>query len=131
MKKKLFALTLVLVVAVVVCVSCAKKEEPLKEVAVNYTVINNTGKVVTLITLSDTRSDNKAESKPGEGGLPDSESVGIGLPVKVENNAPDVMFGFTVEGGDNLTGHIMQTGGTITLLTKDDGIAFVISDPGK
>lgn len=126
MNKKILVLVLVLVIAAVavVCVSCAKKEDTLEKGNVKYTVVNNTGMNVTLITLSDTRSDNKVESKPGEGGLPNGESVVIELPAMLEKNAPDVMFGFTVEGGNNVTAHIMQPTGTVTLLTKDDGITF-------
>ena len=129
--KKTIALILVLVLALVVFSSCAKKEEAPEKGTVKYTVVNNTGKNVTEITLSDTRSEDKAESKAGEGGLPDGQSVGLEMQVVMENNAPDVMFGFTVEGGDNLVGHIMQKSGTITLLLKDGAPEFDISEPGK
>ena len=133
MKKTILALALVLVIALVavVCVSCAKKEDALEKGNVSYTVVNNTGKNVTLITLSDTRSENKVEAAAGEGGLPDGQSTGIELPVMLEKNAPDVMFGFTVEGGDNLVSHIMQQNGTLTLKITDDGLALDISEPGK
>ncbi len=93
--------------------------------------MNSTGKNVTLITLSDTRSENKVEATPGEGGLPDGQSTVIGLPVMLEKNAPDVMFGFTVEGGDSIVSHIMQQSGTITLKLEDGAPALDITDPGK
>ena len=133
MKRTIMALALVLVIAAVavVCVSCAKKEEKLEEGKVSYTIVNNTGKNVTAISLSDTRSENKMEATPGEGGLPDGQSVGIELSAMLEKNAPDVMFGFTVEGGDNLVGHIMQSSGTVTLKIEDGRPAFDISEPGK
>ena len=134
MKRKIVILVLVLAVAAtaIVCVSCAKKEEALEKGMVSYTILNNTGKKVTGITLSDTRSDNKVTSKAGEGGLPDGQSIGLELQVVMENNAPDVMFGFTVEGGDNLVGHIMQKSGTITLKLDEEGRpAYDISEPGK
>ena len=133
MKRTILALALVLVIAAVavVCVSCAKKEEKLEEGKVRYTIVNNTGKNVTAISLSDTRSENKVEATPGEGGLPDGQSVGIELSAMLEKNAPDVMFGFTVEGGDNLVGHIMQSSGTVTLKIEDGRPAFDISEPGK
>ena len=36
--------------------------------------------------------------KAGEGGLPDGQSIGIEMPVKLENDTTaDVMFGYTVE----------------------------------
>ena len=128
MKKKIFALALVLVIAAVavVCVSCAKKEE-LKDVKVSYTIVNNTGKNVTEITLSDRKSDNKVESKPEEGGMPDGDSIGLELPVKLENDTTaDVMFGYTVEGGDNVTGSIMKVNGTITMKIVDGSLTFDI-----
>ena len=133
MTKAIFklALVLILAVAVITCVSCAKKDNALVEGKVSYTIINNTGKNVTEITLADTRSDNKVESKPGGSGLPDGESIGLELPVKLEKNAPDVTFGFTVEGGDNVVAHIMQQKGTITMLNGSDGITYQISEPGK
>ena len=131
-KKRITALVLVLAAVAIVCGSCAKKEEPAYEKGkVSYTVVNNTGKNVTALSLSDTRSENKVDSTPGEGGLPDGQSIGLELPVKLEKNAPDVMFGFTVEGGDNVVTHIMQQTGTITMLIKDGALISEISEPGK
>ena len=126
MKKMILALALVLVIAAVavVCVSCAKKEETLVKGNVKYTIVNSTGKNVTAITLSDTRSENKVDSEPGEGGLPDGQYIVLELPVMLEKNAPDVMFGFTVEGGDNVTAHIMQPSGTVTMKLEDGRPAF-------
>ena len=128
MKKKILVLALALVIAAVavVCVSCAKKEE-LKDGKVSYTIVNNTGKNVTEITLSDRKSDNKVESKPEEGGMPDGDSIGLELPVKLENDTTaDVMFGYTVEGGDNVTGSIMKVNGTITMKIVDGSLTFDI-----
>ena len=130
--KKIIALVLVLVLALVVFSSCAKKEEKQEKDTVSYTIVNSTGKKVTEITLSDTKGDSKVESEAGEGGLPDGQSIGLELQVVMENNAPDVMFGFTVEGGDNLVGHIMQKSGTITLKLDEEGRpAFDVSESGK
>ena len=128
MKKKILVLVLALVIAAiaVVCVSCAKKDE-LKDGKVSYTIVNNTGKNVTEITLSDRKSDNKVESKPEEGGMPDGDSIGLELPVKLENDTTaDVMFGYTVEGGDNVTGSIMKVNGTITMKIVDGSLTFDI-----
>ena len=110
MKKKILvlALALVIVAVAVVCVSCAKKEE-LKDGKVSYTIVNNTGKKVTEITLSDRKSDNKVESKPEEGGMPDGDSIGLELP-----------------GGDNVTGSIMKVNGTITMKIVDGSLTFDI-----
>ena len=122
MKKKILilALALVIVAVAVVCISCAKKEEP-QTVKVSYTIVNNTGKNVTETTLSDQKSSNKLESKAGEGGLPDGQSIGIEMEVKKEKDTIDVMFGYTVEGGDSMMGPIVKENGTITLKLTDDG----------
>ena len=125
MKKRMFALVLALVLVAVVCVSCAKKDE-LKDGKVSYTIVNNTGKNVTEFTLSDKKSDNKVESKAGEGGLPDGQSTGIELSVKMEKDTIDVMFGYTVEGGDSMTAPIVKQNGTITLKITDGSLDFVV-----
>lgn len=128
MKKKILilALALVIVAVAVVCVSCAKKEEP-QTVKVSYTIVNNTGKNVTETTLSDQKSSNKLESKAGEGGLPDGQSTGIEMEVTKEKDMIDVMFSYTVEGGDSMMGPIVKENGTITLKLTDDGkLDFVV-----
>ena len=124
MKKKILvlALALVIVAVAVVCVSCAKKEE-LKDGKVSYTIVNNTGKKVTEITLSDRKSDNKVESKPEEGGMPDGDSIGLELPVKLENDTTaDVMFGYTVEGGS------VEVGKASTEAVVSSSVLILFSD---
>ena len=127
MKKKILilALALVIVAVAVVCVSCAKKEEP-QTVKVSYTIVNNTGKNVTETTLSDQKSSNKLESKAGEGGLPDGQSIGIEMEVTKEKDMIDVMFGYTVEGGDSMMGPIVKENGTITLKLTDGKLDFSV-----
>ena len=127
MKKKILvlALALVIVAVAVVCVSCAKKEE-LKTVKVSYMVVNNTGKNVTEMTLSDQKSSNKLDSKAGEDGMPDGQSTGIEMEVTKEKDMIDVMFGYTVEGGDSMMGPIVKENGTITLKIVDGSLTFEI-----
>ena len=127
MKKKILVLVLALVIAAVavVCVSCAKKEEP-QTVKVSYTIVNNTGKNVTETTLSDQKSSNKLESKAGEGGLPDGQSTGIEMEVTKEKDMIDVMFSYTVEGGDSMMGPIVKENGTITLKLTDGKLDFSV-----
>ena len=133
MKKIIVALVLALALAIVgiVCASGAKKEPALEKGTVSYTVVNNTGKNVIKMSLSDMRSENKMEAEPQEGGLPDGQSVGIELPAMLEKNAPDVMFSYTVEDGSSVFAHVYQKTGTITLLNSSDGITFQISTPAK
>ena len=127
MKKKILilALALVIVAVAVVCISCAKKEEP-QTVKVSYTIVNNTGKNVTETTLSDQKSSNKLESKAGEGGLPDGQSTGIEMEVTKEKDMIDVMFSYTVEGGDSMMGPIVKENGTITLKLTDGKLDFSV-----
>ena len=127
MKKKIMVLVLALVIAAVavVCVSCAKKEE-LKDGKVNYTIVNNTGKNVTEITLADKKSENKTTGQAGEGGLPDGQSIGIEMPVKMDNDTVEVMFGYTVEGGDSMLTPIIKQNGTITMKLTDGKLDFSI-----
>ena len=124
-------LSLLLVLFWLSLVSCAKKDE-LKDGKVSYTIVNNTGKNVTEITLSDRKSDNKVESKPEEGGMPDGDSIGLELPVKLENDTTaDVMFGYTVEGGDSMTAPVTKLNGTITLKITDGEPASAIVKPAE
>ena len=44
----------------------------------------------------------------------------------LEKNAPDVMFGFTVEGGDNVVAHIQHKTATLTLKLEDGSPTFDI-----
>ena len=129
MKKIVLALVLALVLATVaiVCVSCTKKEAALEKGTVSYTVINNTGKNVIKMSLSDMRSENKMEAEPKDGGLPDGQSVGIELSAMLEKNAPDVMFSYTVEGGNSVSAHVYQKNGTITMMNGTDGLTFEVS----
>ena len=127
MKRKIMvlALALVIVAVAVVCVSCGKKDE-LKDGKVSYTIINNTGKKVTEITLEDKKSENKTTGKAGEGGLPDGVSIGIEMPVKMENDTIDVMFSYIVEGGNSVLAPIVKQNGTITLKIEDGALTFDI-----
>ncbi len=100
-------LAMVITLAAIVCVSFAN-EETYESGKVSYVVINSTGKNVTLVGLSDMRSENRMEAAPREGGLSDGESVGIELPAMLDKGAPDVMFTFTVDGGDNLSVHLSR-----------------------
>ncbi len=131
--KKILALILVLVVAAiaVVCTSCAKKEAEDKTEMVSYTVVNNTGKNVTEIAMEDRKGSSKMSAKPEGGGWEDGSFISFSMLAVVENNAPDLMFSFTVEGGNNLSGTVTQKEGTITLVTRDDGIGFDVTAPTK
>ena len=51
---------------------------------------------------------------------------GIEMEVKKEKDTIDVMFGYTVEGGDSMMGPIVKENGTITLKIVDGTLTFEI-----
>ncbi len=133
MKKTILVVILILVVGVaaIVCTSCAKKEAEAKFETVAFTVVNNSGKNVTEIVMSDRKSDNKVTAKPQEGGWEDGSSIAFTMTAAIEDNAPNLMFSYTVEGGNNISGTVTQKEGTITLVTRDDGIGFDVTAVAK
>ncbi len=133
MKKTVLILAMVLVLAAVavVCVSCAKKEEKASpREMVSFTVVNNTGKNVTEVVLEDRKSENKLTAKP-QGVWDEGSTIAFSMQAVIEENAADLMFTYTVEDGSNYSSTIYQKGGTITLVTRDDGLSFDLSDPAK
>ena len=133
MKKTILVVILILVVgaAAIVCTSCATKEAEAKFETVAFTVVNNSGKNVTEIVMSDRKSDNKLTAKPQEGGWEDGSSIAFTMTAAIEDNAPNLMFSYTVEGGNNVSGTVTQKEGTITLVTRDDGIGFDVTAVAK
>ena len=134
MKKRIIALILVLVLAAaaIVYFTTAKKQDkaPAME-TVAFEVVNSTGKNVTEITMADRRSDNKLSAKPVGGGWEDGSSISFTMLAGIEENAPDLQFSFTVEGGDIHGGTVSQKEGTITLTNGADGLGFDIAIPNK
>ena len=133
MKKTILILAMILVIAAVavVCVSCAKKEEKAGTMEmVSFTVVNNTGKNVTEVVLDDKKSENKFTAKP-QGVWDDGSIISFSMQAVIEDNAPDLMFTYTVEGGDSMTAPITKPNATITMVTNDDGLSFDLSDPAK
>ena len=135
MKTKILALALILIIAAaaIVCVSCAKKEEKaeLPTEMLSYTVLNSTGRNVTEVVVEDRKGSTKMVTKPQEGGWQDGESISFSMNVTVENNAPDLGFSFTVEGGNSLYGQVTRKDGVITLLDGENGLAFEVSEPAR
>ncbi len=81
--------------------------------------------------MSDRKSDNKLTAKPQEGGWEDGSSIAFTMTAAIEDNAPNLMFSYTVEGGNNVSGTVTQKEGTITLVTRDDGISFDVTAVAK
>lgn len=119
--KRIIALVLVLVMALVVFSSCAKKEEAKEETAkMSITIINKTGETAKDITLKEQKA-----SKPqswGQGELANDQEITITVNTVVENNAPFINFSYALENGNNIQTSIMTKGDkVITLTLGEDG----------
>jgi len=119
--KKIIALVLVLVMALVVFSSCAKKEEAKEETAkMSITIINKTGETAKDITLKEQKA-----SKPqswGQGELANDQEITITVNTVVENDAPFINFSYALENGNNIQTSIMTKGDkVITLTLGEDG----------
>ena len=119
--KKIIALVLVLVMALVVFSSCAKKEEVKEETAkMSITIINKTGETAKDITLKEQKA-----SKPqswGQGELANDQEITITVNTVVENDAPFINFSYALENGNNIQTSIMTKGDkVITLTLGEDG----------
>ena len=119
--KKIIALVLVLVMALVVFSSCAKKEDAKEETAkMSITIINKTGETAKDITLKEQKA-----SKPqswGQGELANDQEITITVNTVVENDAPFINFSYAFENGNNIQTSIMTKGDkVITLTLGEDG----------
>ena len=119
--EKIIALVLVLVMALVVFSSCAKKEEAKEETAkMSITIINKTGETAKDITLKEQKA-----SKPqswGQGELANDQEITITVNTVVENNAPFINFSYALENGNYIQTSIMTKGDkVITLTLGEDG----------
>ena len=116
--KKLIALVLVLVTALAVFSSCAKKEEPKEETAkMSITIINKTGETAKDITLKEQKA-----ARPqtwGQGELANEQEVTITVDTVVENGAPFINFSYALENGNNIQTSIMTKGDKVITLTID------------
>ena len=104
--KKIIALVLVLVMALVVFSSCAKKEEAKEETAkMNFTIINKTGETVKDVTLKEQKGSQQWSNVE----LANDQEVTITVDTVVEN-------------GNNIQTSIMTKGDkVITLTIGEDG----------
>ena len=117
--KKIIALVLVLVLALVVFSSCAKetKEETAK---MSITVINKTGETAKDITLKEQKAAKPQSWSNGE--LANEQQITIDINTVVENGAPFVNFSYSVESGNSYQTSIMTKGDkVITLTIGEDG----------
>lgn len=119
--KKLIAIVLVLVTALVLFSSCAKKEEAKEETAkMSITIINKTGETAKDITLKEQKA-----AKPqswGQGELANEQEITITINTVVESGAPFINFSYALENGNSIQTSIMTKGDKlITLTIGEDG----------
>ena len=115
--KKIIALVLVLVLALVVFSSCAKKEAKEETAKMSITVINKTGETAKDITLKEQKA-----ARPqtwGQGELANEQEVTITVDTVVENGAPFINFSYALENGNNIQTSIMTKGDKVITLTID------------
>ena len=110
--KKIFALILVLVLALAVFSSCAKKEEEKKQAAVKYTIYNRTGEEITNFTIED--RDGTAKTTVAR--ILDGTDTEISLTVVVDNTfTPNLQITYSTAGGNGLSVLLNQKADAITL----------------
>ena len=118
--KKIIALVLVLVLALVVFSSCAKKEAKEETAKMSFTIINKTGETAREITLKEQKAAKPQSWSNGE--LANEQQITIEVNTVVENGAPFINFSYSLENGSNYQTSIMTKGDkVITLTIGEDG----------
>ena len=118
--KKIIALVLVLVLALVVFSSCAKKEAKEETAKMSITIINKTGETARDITLKEQKAAKPQSWSNGE--LATEQQITIEVNTVVENGAPFINFSYSLENGSNYQTSIMTKGDkVITLTIGEDG----------
>ena len=120
--KKIIALAVALVLALVVFTSCAKKEEVKEETAtMSITIVNKTGETVTDLSLKERIGSHK--QAVDEGKLVDGQEITFIMETVVDNGAPSLEFSYALESGNSVQTTIATKGDKIVTLTVDaDGI---------
>ena len=123
MKKKIIsilALVLVIVTAVVLCTSCAKKEAVEETAKMSITIVNQTGETAKDLTLKEQKGAKPQEW--GQGELADGQEITINIETVVENGAPFLNVSYALENGDNYRNYqtsIMTRGDKVLTLKLD------------
>ena len=121
--KKVLGLVLVIALAVVLCVSCAKKaEEETAEMKVRF--VNAAGMDITKITLKDRIGSEKQEWATES--LADGNEVAMTINPAVKDGAPELDFSFNY--GDNQHGTIIVEKGDKTITFKPDADGNIIAE---
>ncbi len=121
-KKKLAVLSLVLVLVVVLCAACAKKEEKIETADITVTFENKTGEAIEMITMKDNIDTTKAEIKVANIGAGQSSSMTINAGLK--DGAPDIAITIQTKSGSAFMEHIYQNANTTIAITVDAAGSF-------
>ena len=120
---KVLGLILVIALAVVLCVSCAKNaEEETAEMKVR--LVNDSGADLTKITLKD-RIGSERQAWTAES-LADGSEVTITIKPAVKNGAPELDFFYT--DGDTQYGSIISEKGDKTITFRPDAKDNIIAE---
>ena len=121
--KKVLGLVLVIALAVVLCVSCAKKaEEETAEMKIRF--VNAAGMDITQITLKDRIGSEKQEWATES--LADGSEVAMTIKPAVKDGAPELDFSFNYD--DNQHGTIIVEKGDKTITFKPDADGDIIAE---
>ncbi len=126
-KKRWFALSLVLMLAVVLCVSCAKKEE--KEETINMTLVfeNKTGEDVEKISVKDKISGKTWEVKD----IAADQKSELGIIPVVKESAPNVELTVTLKSGNSFSTLIQDKGDKNVILQAGADGKFEVTITAK
>ena len=116
--KKMIALILVLVLALVVFSSCVRKEAAKEEIAqISITLVNKTGETVKDLSLKERIGSKKQALENGE--LADGQEITLTGETVVENGTPSLDFSFALESGNSMMTTIATKGDKIITLKVD------------
>ena len=121
--KKVLGLILVIALAVVLCVSCAKKAEE-ETAEMKISLVNAAGMDITKITLKDRIGSEKQEWATES--LADGNEVAMTIRPAVKNGAPEL--GFSYSSGDIQHGEFIFEKGDKTITFKPDADENIIAE---
>ena len=115
--KKIIALILVLVLALVVFSSCVKKEAKEETAKMSITIVNKTGENVTNLSLKERIGSKKQALDNGK--LADGQEITVTGETAVDNGAPSLDFTYALESGNSMMTTITTKGDKIITLKVD------------
>ena len=134
MNKKIItilALALVIVAAIFVCTSCAKKEEAKEEnIQIHFAIENQTGEVIKEIKMEEKETAGEKQTW-NMANIAAGTSASMTISTAAEKGAPNVTATFTTESGQSYTTQITTKGDKAITLKKDENGSFVAEVTSK